>query len=78
MTPRIFNTRSEIKRAVFMAKEKFPGCRWGQAFLNKFPEFDAADREFKTNLWEDDEMSSVVGKILIIQQMNGSVERISS
>ena len=76
MTPNIFMTRDEIKRIVFRAKEQFPECRWGQAFLNKFPEFDAADKEFKTNLWEDDDMPSVVGKILILQQMNGSVERI--
>lgn len=76
MTPNTFMTRGEIKRVVFMAKEQFPGCRWGQAFLNKFPEFDAVDKEFKTNLWEDDDMSSVVGKILIIQQMNGAVERV--
>ena len=69
-------TRGEIKRIVFMAKEQFPGCRWGQAFLNKFPEFDAADKEFKTNLWEDDNYQSVVQKIFTIQQMNGAVERV--
>ena len=76
MTPRIFFTRSEIKRVVFMVKQQYPACRWGQALLNKFPEFDAADREFNTNLWEDDNYESVVQKIFMIQQMNGAVERI--
>ena len=76
MTPRMFYTRSEIKRAVFMAKEQFPACRWGQSFLNKFPEYDAPDRVFNTNLWEDDNHESVVQKIFIIQQMNGAVERV--
>jgi hypothetical protein len=76
MTPNIFATRSEIKRAVHLSRERFPNCRVGQAFLNQFQEFDAADREFGLNMWQDDDFLSVVSKIHQIQQMRGAFERI--
>ncbi len=78
MDSQIFVTRSGIKRIVFMSMERHKGCRVGQAFLNQFPDWHDDDRQFNLNLWEDDNFESVVSKIHMVQQMNGSIERLDS
>ena len=78
MNKRSFVTRGEIKRVVFMSMERHKGCRVGQAFLNQFPDWHDDDRQFNLNLWEDDNFESVVSKIHMVQQMNGSIERLDS